>query len=570
MGVWAAYDRSLAWGAFGLIVLGLAMAVAVVWIGRRGGTRALGLMSVAIALLAGAIGVYFLLSYDWTAGAAKFAMLQRIGLWVQANRPALVLPEDINANVAASGLICTLFLGLGGLLWAIKERLGLLLVMAIPAWLAGLAALILTTSRGAWLGVGAGLLAMGYLLLRRRLDRQRTARLVLDLLVIAAILSVVAAFWAVVRSPSAAEVLGTVPAGGSAVSRATLWRDGLDLVRDYPFTGSGLRSTMMVYSTYGMLIHVGYISHMHNLVLQIAVEQGVVASLAFVGLLAVAAASVLAATRPGRRTWRFGLAAGAALAALAVHGIVDAGMYVSLMLPVLFLPIGFALAADQGGRAADPSPIDWPLAIALVSAVALVLIVLLPGGRAALEVNLGAVAQTRAELSVYTWPTWPIQDELRRSPEIDLDPAVARYQAALVRSPRNAAANRRLGQIELSRGQYDAARAHLESAYAAAPQSRATRQMLAESYAIAGDVGRAAELLRTVDTSAGQIDARVFWYEHIGEPQRAEWLRQAGGEGISQRMRNSECGGGGRISHLRLPFRIRCSSFVVIFPPHSL
>ena len=51
--------------------------------------------------------------------------------------------------------------------------------------------------------------------------------------------------------------------------------------------------------------------------------------------------------------------------------------------------------------------------------------------------------------------------------------------------------------------------------------------MLAESYAIAGDVKRAAELLRTVDTSAGQIDVRVFWYEHIGEPERAEWLRQA-------------------------------------------
>ena len=144
MGVWAAYDRSLAARAFGLIVLGLVLAVAVVWIGRRGGARALGLMSVAIALLAGAIGVYFLLSYDWTAGAGKFALLQRIGLWVQTQRPAIALPEDINANVAASGLLCTLFLGLGGLLWAIKERLGLLLLVAVPAWLAGLAALILT------------------------------------------------------------------------------------------------------------------------------------------------------------------------------------------------------------------------------------------------------------------------------------------------------------------------------------------------------------------------------------------------------------------------------------------
>ena len=155
---------------------------------------------------------------------------------------------------------------------------------------------------------------------------------------------------------------------------------------------------------------------------------------------------------------------------------------------------------------------------------------MIPGGRATLQANLAAVAQTRAELSVYTWPAWPFQDELRRSPEIDLGPAVARYQAALARNPRNAAANRRLGQIELSRGQYDNARAHLEAAYAAAPGNRATRQMLAESYAIAGDIERAAELLRTVDPSNGQVDARLFWYEHIGEPERAEWMRQAEGE----------------------------------------
>ena len=337
-----------AWQAFRLIVLGLVLAAAVVWIGRRGGARALGLMSVAIALLAGAIGVYFLLSYDWNAGAGKFALLQRIGLWVQTQRPAIALPEDINANVAASGLTLYPLPRPGWAALGYKGTLGVAPAGDHPGLVGrpGRADPHDLTRRLA--GRGRRLLAMGYLLLRRRLARQRTSRRVLDLLAIAAILSVVVAFWAVVRSPGAVQVLGAVPAGGSAVSRATLWRDGLDLVGDYPFTGSGLRSTMMVYSSYGLLLHVGYILHMHNLFLQIAVEQGVVACLAFMGLLAVAAASVLAATRPGRRTWRFGLAAGAALAALAVHGIVDAGMYASLMLPVLFLPIGFALAADPG------------------------------------------------------------------------------------------------------------------------------------------------------------------------------------------------------------------------------
>ena len=112
---------------------------------------------------------------------------------------------------------------MGGLLWAIKERLGLLLLVAIPAWLTGLAALILTVSRGAWLGVGAGLLAMGYLLLRRRLVRQRTWRLVLDLLAVRWVCGAILASTAWVReSPCRwVELACSVLTG---VVTAILWR----------------------------------------------------------------------------------------------------------------------------------------------------------------------------------------------------------------------------------------------------------------------------------------------------------------------------------------------------------
>ena len=544
MGVWAAYDRASAWRAFGLIVAGQAAMAIIVWAGARGGVRALGLMGLAMAWLAGALGIYFLLSYDWAANDAKFELLQRLGLWVQGRRPALILPEDINANVAASGLTITLFLGLGGLVWAASSRLWAWLLLGGLPWLAGLFALVLTASRGAWLGMGAGVLAMLYLWLRRRWSERGTARRLLDLLAVAALLALAAGFWAALRWPELVRALGDVAAGGSAMGRAVLWRDGLDLVADYPFTGSGLRSTMMVHASYSLLIHVGFISHMHNLPLQIAVEQGVIGSAAFLGLVAAAAASVLAAVKPGRPNWRFGLAAAAALAAMSVQGMVDAGIYVSLMLPAMFLPIGFALAAGQERRPAQAgeSLLPPPLAraLALVGVVTLALIVLLPAGRAAVQANLGAVIQTRAELARYRWPEWPLQDELRRVGAVDLEPAVARYRAALAENPANAAANRRLGQIELSLGQYLAARQHLEAAYAAAPGQRATRQMLAESYAIEGELEPAAALLHTVDTSLDQVDARIFWYNHIGEPERADLLRQALEMASPQRMKNSE------------------------------
>ncbi|MEZ4768158.1 MAG: O-antigen ligase family protein [Caldilineales bacterium] len=206
----------------------------------------------------------------------------------------------------------------------------------------------------------------------------------------AALLSSLAFFVAAVRSPDLARALGTTSVGSSTVNRAILWRDGLGLVSDYPFTGSGLRSTMMVYSTYGLLMHVGFILHMHNLFVQIAVSQGVVAALAFAGLLAAAIANLLAATRSRGSIWRFSLAAGAGLAALMTHGMVDAGVYASTLTPVMFLPIGFALALKPGRQRGRRESMNWVLAVAIVSVAALALVVFLPAGRAALQENLGA------------------------------------------------------------------------------------------------------------------------------------------------------------------------------------
>ena len=461
VGVWASYDRSYAWPAFALIALGLLLSTGIIWAGRRWGETALGVMSLAVALLAGAIGVYFLLAYNWSDNAGEIELLQRIGQAVQAYRPAITLPTDINANVAASGLTVTLFLGLGGLVWAFRYRWWIGLVVAGLAWLAGLVALILAQSRGAWISVGVGLVAILYLTLRRRWADHRGLRIVLDLLALATLLAFVAFFVAAVRTPDLASFLGSTAVGTSAINRATLWRDGLALVGDYPFTGSGLRSTMMVYSTYDLLMHVGFILHMHNLFVQIAVEQGIIGLLALVGLLAAAIANLLAATRVARPVWRFSLPAGAALTALISHGLVDAGLYGSSIAFVLFLPVGLALAIDPGGSKEQHGRLDWPLVIAAVAVVAMALVVFLPAGRSAFQANLGTVAQTRAELSRYTWPEWPIQDDLRRSPEIDLGPAIARYQAALATNPSNASASRRLAQVELARGDYAAARAHL-------------------------------------------------------------------------------------------------------------
>ncbi len=140
--------------------------------------------------------------------------------------------------------------------------------------------------------------------------------------------------------------------------------------------------------------------------------------------------------------------------------------------------------------------------------------------------NLGAVAQTKAELGVYTWPEWPIQDALRRSKQIDLTPAIRHYEAALKLNPANAAANRRLGQIELSLGGYDAATAHIQAAFDAAPGRRPERQLLGEIRAINGSPEDAAALWRTISLTRQQLDVRHWWYNEIGEPEKAALIAE--------------------------------------------
>jgi hypothetical protein len=292
----------------------------------------------------------------------------------------------------------------------------------------------------------------------------------------------------------------------------------------------------MVHSSYVRLLHVRFLEqHVHNLPLQIAVEQGLPGLVAFLGLLGVVILELVRLYRRAECGSALRWAGTAAVVALLLQGIGEAGNYSSPMVLIGFLPFGFVLGCAW--RSEVPVQVTASLAstrhpgwASIGGGVAVIVVLtaaLPPGPRAAFRANLGAVAQTQAELSVYRWPEWPIQDAVRRSPDVDLAPAIAHYRAALALDLANVTANRRLGQIELSLGQYPAARRHLETAYAAAPSQRATRQLLGESYALLGETERAVALWRTVDVSQGQLKLRQRWYDQIGELQQGARLARA-------------------------------------------
>jgi tetratricopeptide (TPR) repeat protein len=537
-----AYDRPAAWPRFALLVTAVMLMVAVSSFGALFGERGIGLAAVASAGAAGLLSLYYLMSFDWGKQGGKLAPLLKIGLWLQARRPALPAPEDIHPNIAGAGLALLIPLGLGGAVWAWRRRRRMLSLLAGAATLLGFATAILTVSRGAWLGLAAGVAAAAYIAWREGRGRASPLRRAGDALVLLAGPLLAVGFWLAVAWPPVRQAISALTGTGTAVSRLELWQHGLDLAGDYPFTGAGLGSIGMVHSTYVKLLNSPEITHLHNLFLEITVDQGIPGLVAFLSLLGLAlwalARAVLAAAgdapssrRVGGASWMgrpLRMAAGASLAACVVHGMTDVGVYTSLLTPLLLLPAGFCLGL---GSAAPARPATGrhrlpPWALAALAAAGLILLSL-PAVRAAFLANLGAVAQTRLELGIYRRPEWRVQDGVRREYRAQLEPALARYRAALALDPGNVAASRRLAQVDLSLGDYEEARSLLERAYARAPGQRATRQLLGESYAVGGDTERGAQLWRTVDTSQGQLGLRHEWYKSIGDKQRAEWVGKA-------------------------------------------
>ena len=340
--------------------------------------------------------------------------------------------------------------------------------------------------------------------------------------------------------------------GDWVLDRLDLYRQTLTLVRDYPFTGSGLGCFTMVYSTYLLLINVRFISLVGNAFLQIAVEQGIVGLVAFVWLLGAFFWTVARAraeeTDPEsqivddpQQSSAVSQAARWAVVVILVHALVQGTLYASWTLPLLFVPVGLAVATTPGSPTLGPRSrlptADYVLPTSrlrrrwvvtgLLVVMNLVAVALIWRGPllSLLFSNLGAVHQTRAELSVYEWPAWPIQDAVRR--EVDLSRPMGELQRALTYDPGNATANRRLGMMEVSLGKYEEALAHLERAYAAEPSSPTTRQLLGEAFTVNGQLEAGRALWSAVTNDQGQLGLRAWWYKHIGDVERAEWVWQA-------------------------------------------
>ena len=520
-GLWIAHGQLDAWWRLGIVVAGLMLYGVLVRLPERLSVAGLGEVApleVFFGVLPTAISLYFLLASDWGHEADKLPWLDTMRRWFSTIAISSRYALDPNS---AGGLMAA-FLPLQ--IWVLQAHRHERMIRWVGAFavFVSLLGLLMSACRGAWLALGVVLVSWGLWQLSRWLigpKRVGWQRFALWLLSMAVVGSCGLVFW---LSPWGNGLRAFVEA-----DRAVIWRNSLDLAMDYPFTGLGLGRFEMAYSSYSMLLHVGHTMYAHNLYLDVWLEQGAPGLMALGWLVGLALWP-----QPAPSVWR-----GAALASLAIillHGLVeDVGLGFGVRVAVLAVPLAMlarsesasTLSLTQAGS--GKATVYGAAAVGGVFAILTVGIICLPSVRAAFLANLGAVAQSRIELSIYSWPQWSVQDELRRALKPDLVPAQQFYQAALAFDPANAAANRRLGQIELSLGEYEAACGHLQQAYHSAPEQRATRQLMGECYALADNLVDAAGLWRTIDISEGQITLRQFWYDYLGDRERSDQLGQA-------------------------------------------
>lgn len=263
-------------------------------------------------------------------------------------RFTLQVADPVNPNVMAGLLAPLLLLALGRLVfdWRSLSRLERALVLAFTSL--GGAALLLTQSRGAWLGLLAGLAVL--LVLAGQRGRWILLASSLVAILLAARLGL---------APLAEALVGS-PGLGGLEGRLEVWSRALAMIHDFPFTGIGLGSfTLVSDRLYPFFAYLpGTVEHAHNLYLQVAVDLGLPGLAAWLGLAAGGLYCARRAFRQGRLFANHGLAglaAGllAAQAAFLTHGLIDAVLWGMVRTaPLVWLIWGLSAALDLHFRLA--------------------------------------------------------------------------------------------------------------------------------------------------------------------------------------------------------------------------
>ena len=289
------------------------------------------LLSLLLVIASGGISVLGLVATRWSA-AKVFSLPQ-----VYKQLPGVIILQlnkaGFHPNIVGGTLAMLLPVNLSVFLSSSNRASKLVL---IPLLLVMGITIFLTQSRGAWVGLGIGLLLMA-------IWHSRWFLLGIPAIV-AALLFSLRHF----EAQQVADFLLLTQSIGSAASRIELWQRGIYMIQDFPYTGIGLGTFSRVAPVLYPFFLIGPdadIPHVHNILLQIAIDLGIPGLIAFVAMLTslflLLYEAVQLAEDSHSRSLAIGLFCG--LVVYLVHGLFDSITAMSIKVgPIVWILMGLA------------------------------------------------------------------------------------------------------------------------------------------------------------------------------------------------------------------------------------
>jgi len=252
-----------------------------------------------------------------------------------------LIGEQVHPNVMAGTLILLVMFGVAWLLFGGRQINWWGRILLILASGFTLIVLVFTQSRGAWIGLAAGLAA----LIIFRWPRWGTVAVVA--------IGLAGGLFAASHPGLVQEFINGNGGDVNVTSlhdRVVIWARAIIQIKDFPLTGLGMGTfpyvSRVLYPIF--FLTMGDVPHAHNLFLQIAIDLGLPGLAAWLTMAIIVVRCAWQIYRAGLRQmdWLAGMGAGllAALVALAIHGIVDAATWGSRPAVVVWGLWGLAIA----------------------------------------------------------------------------------------------------------------------------------------------------------------------------------------------------------------------------------
>lgn len=524
IGFWAAYDPASASMKLGLLIAGILLYYAI----STQPESNLGFLAGFWFVFGVGVSLYFLLSSDFVNSPAKFHFINQIGLKWMSVRPAVPLPAIQPTDTAAGIAVITSVYGLYFLVPIEGSRNKFHWLLVLIGFGIVLSAVVLATSRGALAAlaavIGAWLVWLGIGRIgppwKENIRRLFPGGLLLFIGLTALLLIL------------PLEIFGTriFISENLILDRSEMIRNGIAIMRDFPFLGGGLSSLPGLFSQYIFVSPFFSVSNSHNLFVDVSIEQGMIGGFAFLLLYSIClwkSASILGLGQNYRMQIFYG-SVFTSLVITMVHGLVDDYLYSGWWASLAFFPVGMSMLAAGTRLQHEPRRIQsvsldarklpwttkaYPRRFILLMIGLAVTGLGLTWNKIAAHwfANLGAVKMARVELAGYPANKW---DEGERV--VDQQPAKLLFDRSLAYDAGNRIANHRLGLLKMSERDFDSAAMYLAEAYRMESSHRGVIKNLGYSYAWLGEMDKARLYLEQIPEAGSELKVYIWWWNTQG------------------------------------------------------